>query len=792
MEAHALTTTAIGCLHCGSPLAVGEKTEFCCAGCSAVYALLQSRGLNSFYRLRERTQVSSAETPAPLPQSAESLGYLDDPDFLRDYAFADGKGMRFYLEGVHCAACVWLTEKLPEFALGVASLRLDLSTGVAVVNLKEGGTFLEAAREIIKLGYRPHPVKSDEASAFRRRENQTHLKRIGVAGMATGNIMLLAAALYAGADAGLAEAFRWSSLALMIPVITYCAFPFYQGAWHALLKKKISIDVPIVFGLVLGTAASIVNLCIGSEHIYFDSLAAIVFLLLSTRYLLRKVTQQAWSAAQLMHFLAPSRARRIRVGKIEEVSVQSLKEGDLIEVLPGELFAVDGIVEHGQSSVHRALLTGESSWVPIAPGARVEAGTCNQQAPVKVRVLASGTATRLGKILSAVEQGLTQKSAIESTLDRVGQYFIFSVLILTVVGFLLGLQISWHEAINRALAIAIVVCPCTFAFATPLAFSLAIRRSAKNGLLVKGADVIERLSRAKIVFFDKTGTLTVGNLRVVDWESQSPEALPVLLALETRSAHPIARAIQEFFGRDSIADLPEVEKFSETPGVGVSGLIKGRKFSVRAHGEDASSLTVVALMCEEKVIGKITLADQIRTDSRATLNRLRKMDLKAIMLSGDATGPVREVAAMLDFGDEEAHARMSPEEKSVKVSEEAYSIMVGDGANDAVALTRASVGIAVQGGMEVSMRAADVYSAVPGISTLSGLIVNSRETMRVIRRNLVLTVFYNLVGIGFALTGALNPLFAAILMPLSAATLLASTLIGTKALRSAFAERRVR
>lgn len=775
----------------------GIGSRFCCAGCETVYGLLRERDLLDYYRLRDGE--GKAPRAEPVVADTENYSFLDDPDFKNQYSDPrDGDRMQLYLEGAHCAACVWLTERLPEFVPGVSSVRLNLATSVATVQLGRGGSFAEAAREFARFGYRPHPVKQDEALAFRKKENRLHLIRLAVAAAASGNIMLLAIALYAGAGGQLAGIFRWVSFLLYLPVLFFSAVPFFQGAGAALRSRQISVDVPIAFGILMGTFVSIGNLLTGGEHLYFDSLASLVFLMLSTRYLLRKVNQRTFDAAHLMHFMAPSRSRR-RIGltgDYEEVRTDALKAGDRIRVLPGDCFPVDGVVIEGESSVSRALLTGEPEAIAVRQGSEVLAGTLNHQAPLEVKVMASGADTRLGSILREMEEGLSRKASIVTLLDRVGQAFLAAVLGLTVVGFFVGyLSEGMAEGIQRALAVSIIVCPCTFALATPLAFSLAIEKFARSGLLVKNAEVIERLSRIRSVFLDKTGTVTAGQLSVLSWESRLSESQAILLALESRSAHPIARAVvRHFASRVDGASLPEVRGLQEAPGKGISGRIMGSHFGSlfeirRAEGAAPTGpessgepvRTRVGLYRDGEQVGVLTLGDRIRPDAAEAVHEMEKLGLQVSLLSGDSEAAVAQAARELGLGADRAISRVTPEEKARVVGSGA-TLMVGDGANDAIALASASVGVAVQGGMEVSMRAAGVYSSRPGLKPVLQLLRVSRGTLTVIYFNLAIAILFNVIGISFAMAGLLDPLVAAILMPINAFSIFMATIFGMRRL----------
>lgn len=791
-------TAPESCLHCGSSLAFLPAQSFCCRGCETVYRLLEQRGLTRYYDLRSNQRRGALQGPSLFRNPDEKYDYLDDADFIANYTTPDGLEMRFYLEGVHCAACVWLTEKLPDFVSEVESLRLNLGDGVATVRLKKAGGFSGAAKELARLGYRPHPVRSDESDALRQRENRRHLVQLAIAAAATGNIMLLAIALYAGATARMAQMFSWVSFLLYLPVFFYSALPFYRSAWSALHHRQVSIDIPIVFGLWVGTAVSIYNLLVGSDQIYFDSLSALVFLLLSTRYLLRKVNERSLNARKWVYFLAPSKARREHSNGrvVEEIKTDLLKAGDVIQVFQGEAFPVDGEVISGESFVNRAVLSGESDPVAVAPGERVHAGTQNTQAPLRVRVVSSGAETRLGKLLTAMQDGLSRQAPIVAFVDRVGQVFVVAVLVFTALAFIAGLGVGVHEAFNRALAAAIVVCPCTFALATPLAMSLAISRAARSGILVKGADIIERLSQVNVVFFDKTGTLTHGDLEVLSWSPLEPEATKILIALEKRSAHPVAKAVQRHFIHSSgtqIEELPFVD-YVETSGQGVNATLDGHRYELRRFRNECAGsfggaiLSSIALYRDGVLVGRLDVGDRVRSDAKSSIRQLKTQGLQVALLSGDSEAPASAVGRALEISAENIFAERTPEEKADKIRATARSLMVGDGANDAVALASAHASIAVQGGMEMSMQAAGVYSSKPGVSVVPDLITLSRETMKVIRRNLVFAVIYNIVGIGAAVTGHLDPLFAAVLMPLSALTVFLSTIAGTSALRRVFTE----
>lgn len=786
------------CIHCSSPVSERRISSFCCSGCETVFALLQARGLGEYYRIRDRDR--GLRKVAPVELSPDSYTQLDDPKFVELYARRSGEllTLKLYLEGVHCAACVWLSEKIGDFVPSVQSARLNLGDSVVEVTIQPSGSFAAVAREYARLGYRPHPVRTEDLDALARRSDRMLLARTGVAGACAGNIMLLAVSLYAGADGPMAEVFRWVSFALSLPVLCFSATPFYRGAWIALRGRQISIDIPIALGIFLGALSSAYNLVAGSPYLYFDSLSSLVFLMLASRYLLRKTQQAATHASRLIHFLTPARVRVIdsQSGSFREIAVDEIHPGDEVEVRAGECIAVDGFVVSGRSSLDNALLTGESKPVTASEGMIVFAGTVNQMGPLRIRATAAGGATRLGRTLRAVQEDLSKKAPIVTFADRIARYFVAAVLVAVAIVFGVGLRSGLDHAVNLALALSIVTCPCAFALATPLALSISMGRCARQGVLIKGVDVIERLSQARSVLFDKTGTLTRGKYEVTGWDpalglDKDLKLASELAALESCSQHPVAKAIVQRFEPPASERLPTVQEFSEELGWGVLGQVQGHRYEISSRGAQGplhAASSAVAVWRDGVRLGRIYFGDCLREDSSDVMARLRDLGLSVGIISGDSADAVARVAANLGLSPQEWRAELSPEDKREEAARTPRTVMVGDGANDAGALAAAHVGIAVQGGMEVSLLSADIYVRSPGVGAVGPLVVIARETLKVIRRNFVFSLVYNALGIAGVVAGLVTPLFAAILMPISALTVFLSSLAGTARLRRALGE----
>lgn len=770
------------CVHCDEqalvpiflPQDCDRHLPFCCNGCLTVYEVLKEKGLSKYYDIKRASDAFKGR--APVESSRSSFLYLDDVTFQAEHSYRNPDGLRvidFYLEGIHCLACLWLIEKLPDFVEGIQGSKLDLEKSVVSVTISDSGKFSVAARELDRLGYRPHALsRNEDSKLLKAKEERSYLKRLGVAGAASGNIMIYSFSLYSGADESIGKIFNILTVLLALPVFTYSAFPFYQSAWTALKNKTISIDIPISLALIMGGVMGVWGLLHGYKENYFDSLTALVFLLLLSRYFLRKIQDKGLSATDLHYFYRTESVLKKTGDEFEEVHSDYVRVGDVLKVRCEEFIPADGTVLEGDSLINNSLLTGESLPDHVKAGHRVFSGTQNLGCDLLMVVEKTSKDTRLGGILRQVEQGWASKSRTIDLTSEIAKYFTFAVLLLSLFLFLFLLPEQGAAiALSRALTLLIVTCPCALAISVPLTFHRSLSLAAQNGVIVKSDEVFEKLAKTSRIYLDKTGTITLGQLQIEKF-SGDEFAIDVLYSLEKKSRHPVAKALVDFTRKKGAREL-EVFEFQETTGRGVEGRIDGRLYEI-TRGE---------LLCEDQVLATFEVRDGIRSDSRDIISRLKARGYGVSVLSGDKTEVVNLLAAQVGITHLNTHASMSPEDKVTKVKEP-HSMMVGDGANDAMALESADVGIAVSGAMDIALRASDVYLTTPGLSGVENLLILSKETMKVVKRNLALSLIYNSLSVIFVLTGIINPLVAAIVMPVSSLTVLFSTLIGTPKMRS--------
>ena len=798
---------ALACAHCGLPVPAGmidvnAAEQFCCKGCRVVRATIEACGLGQYYGMR------TDEAAAPAQPTGRAYLEFDDPGFLDQHAPLVAPIVRtieLVLEGVHCTACVWLLEKLPRVLPGVVEARLDLRRASLRVTWDAQALALsKIARTLDGFGYRPHAGRDPGARAARQREDRRLLAHIGVAGAGAGNVMLLAFALYGGhfhgIEAEYARLFRWTSLLISLVVLLWPGSMFLRGAWAALRTRSAHLDLPIAIGLVAGTIAGTVNTVLDRGDIFFDSLTGLVFLLLVGRFIQRRIERRAADSVELLFSLTPAFARLREGGVVHEVSVDALKPDHVVEVRPGESFPADGVVLDGQSSVNLALLTGEARPQPVREGSVIFAGSVNLGRVLGVRVTASGRATRVGKLLALVEECSRRRAPIVRLADRLAGWFTVVAMGLFVATLVLWLFLDPGRAVERAVSLLIVSCPCGLGLATPFAVSVALGRAARRKILVKGGEVLEKLARqsktSSVLFLDKTGTLTEDRLGVVDWR-ESPAGAPVHLrawvaAVEKQSAHPVAQAFADADGGDAqvkmlAAHANGVEGQAEGRSllVGSESFVRARIADVPAWAEDArreltaQALTPVWIALDQAVVALAGVGGRIRDDAAATIATLKCRGLRIEILSGDHPDTVKSVGAALGLPPHRCHGDLSPEDKVKAVESAAASgpvFMVGDGVNDAAALSAATVGIAVHGGAEASLAAADVYLGRPGISPIVDVFASAERTLLVIRRCLAVSLGYNLVAATLAITGVVNALQAAVLMPAASFTVLGMAL----------------
>ncbi len=794
MRDESTTNTECMCAHCSLTvppglIEEGEEHQFCCQGCKTVYRVLHGEGLDGFYSVRDAVDAK------PTRSASTGAGYeeLDDPAFLNTLVRPVPGGeveVELLLEGMHCAACVWLIERLPRVADGVVESRANIRRRTVCVRYKPEQIKLSLiAQRLDRLGYAAHPARGGEAREIRLREDRKFLIRVAVAGALAGNVMLLAIALYEGAHSGMSpfwqSTLRWYSMILGIAVLYWPGRLFFRGALSAIRTRTAHLDLPIALALSVGGVWGAANTIRGTGEIYFDSLAVLVFLLLVGRWVQHRQQRSASDSVELMLTLTPTNATVLDdQEQPKRVPIESVEIGMTVLVDAGESIPADGVVIEGETQLNMALLTGESRPVTAAIGERVAAGATNLRSPILVRVESVGESTRVGKLMDLIARATAERPPIVRFADRVAGWFVIVVVVLAI-----GTFVYWKLAsgvgvgIEHATALLIVTCPCALGLATPMAMSVAMGRAARAGMLIKTSAAIEQLAKPGTIILDKTGTITEGRARVVAVHGDK-RAGKMAAAIERHCTHPIADAIVDSFDDEAVL----ATQIEQSIGLGVSGKIDGVEVRIGSpafvFADDtpvdasvwiaevlADGLTPVVVVADGLGVCVLGIGDQIRNGVGEAISELTARGWTVRICSGDHPEIVGKIAGSV--GVEQAEGGVSPEAKaelvtSLKQADHVGAIvMVGDGVNDAAALASADVGIAVHGGAEASLEAADVYLSDMGVFPLVRLVGLSRDTMRTIYTALAISLSYNTIAAALAMTGVVNALIAAVLMPIS-------------------------
>jgi Cu2+-exporting ATPase len=819
---------ATRCFHCALPLPSKARVEgriegrdraFCCTGCKSVCEAIYVAGLEGFYR---RTPAGEVLGPPPAPPKELTLYDIDEVQEEFVDSLGEIREINLLVEGIHCAACVWLIEKSLQAMPGVEDARVNL-TGRRL-KLKWDNQRLKLSRalgRLADLGYAAIPFDPEAAEGSLKRANRALLYRMAFAGFAMMNLLWISIALYSGADEGeFRGLFQWIGLAIATPTLLYSGYPFYKGAWSGLRSLNLTMDLPIAIGASITYLYSLYATVTGSGEVYWDTVVNFLFVILVGRFLEAVSKRQAVASTQRLLDLQPKVATVLRDGDESVVPMRAVAQGETVLVRPGEKIPVDGAVLSGESSVDESMLTGESDPVVKTKGGKVSAGTLNGAGVLQVRVEGLLGNTALGRIIELVEEAQASKAPIQCVADRVVPWFVAATLALGTLTFLWWVRSDFETALTAATAVLIITCPCAFGLATPMAIAVASGLGARRGILVKNGSVLERLSSIDHFVFDKTGTLTdgrpvvtsvrggarswnAGDLDRYSQQEMEPSAtelvgrLADLAALERFSEHPVASAILNLCGTAEIDFRAQnVEEVRVRPGFGISGRVEGRRVIagtrgwMRENGIEADRVLGVAAQAVEADGGSalhlavngrevlvLGIEDRLRDGAVSVVAGLKDEGIRVTLLTGDRRATAERIARQL--GGMEAIAEVLPEDKDRVIANlqrhGGRVAMVGDGVNDAPALVRADVGIAMGSGTDVSIASADIVLMSAELAKVRQAALLSRRTLRTIRQNIGISITYNIVMVPLAMAAFVTPLVAAVSMPLSSLAVIANS-----------------
>lgn len=801
-------TSTIACYHCQLPagtddfsaIVAGEMRAFCCPACQSVCETIHAAGLEGFYQ--KAADISSLVPPVPSTNITTETGQFDayDSDVVQaEYLdiVSQNRTIVLLLEGIHCAACVWLIERAIGKLTGINKAQVNLTTKQLVVAWDNRQIALSRIMQtLLNIGYAAVPYDPDMAERLALNSNRRLLYRMAFAGFAAMNLMWVAIALYTGADNGeFGSWFQWISFAIATPTLFYAGFPFLKSAVLGVRQRHLTMDLPIAIGASVTYAYSTYILLLDNAQtaVYFDTVVNFLFVILVGRYLEAMSKREALSATRRLLALQPTFTTVVVQGEFVVKSIQEVEIGDTVLIRPGERVPVDGIVIEGKSAVNEAMLSGESLPLFKQIGDKVVAGSVNIEGALQVRTVQVLRNTALSKIVGLIETAQASKAPIQCTADRIVPWFVLTTLTLASLTFFLWLRTDMDTALLAAVSVLIITCPCALGLATPMAVAVATGVAAQRGILIRQGAALESLSEISHVVFDKTGTLTTGQLTVVavhPLTDSEEDLLMLAAAVEQSSEHSIAAAIVSAAKARGIQTLPKIKNFKAFAGQGVQVEIAGAlvqlgtqawfatqdislpaNLAKQCRALEMKGISCVLVVNASQVVGAIGLADTVRPEAAATLAVLRSANISIHIISGDKLTVVRTLAHTADLGDVTIQAEVLPQDKVAAVkalqAQGARVMMVGDGVNDAPALVQADVGVALGSGTDVSIESADIVLNQSDLSKVVEAQALAHRTLQIIKQNIGLSITYNIIMVPLAMMALVSPLVAAITMPIS-------------------------
>lgn len=782
------------CFHCGlknpnQPLQLdvsGETKYFCCAGCHAAAQTILQSGLGEYYRFHQPDQ-QPADTDLT-PKQQQALLIYDRHDVQSEFVSSESNGTLtavLLIDGISCSACTWLIEKRLLQLEGVISAHVNSGTHRLTVQWNSEHIKLsEVFKSLFLIGYRATPYVADEEEKLRLKTERQFILRLGVAGIGMMQAMMNAVALYSGDITSTHELWLWwTSLFLTLPVIFISAWPFFVAAWRTIKTKNLSMDVSVSLAILSAFFASLFATLTGHGEVYYESVNMFTFFLVLSRFLEFRARTHSISQGNSLAGRLPDTCTVIQDNTSSQVSVRELKNGHIIELLPGEVCPIDGIVEHGETAFDESTLTGEFKGIQKRAGDTVLAGTTNQLQAVKIRVSNQGTNNSFNFLQQMVERASREKSKIALLADMGSRQFIWTTLVISLLIGLVWLWIDASKAFWIVISVLVVTCPCALSLATPTALAQATSKLKKEGFVITRGYVLERLQALEEIAFDKTGTLTEGRFVLTDLaRSQYANSLhltdekimSICAILEHKSEHAISVAFEPFFNPQLVNTFP-ISSITNNAGQGISGscsmgLLKlgSNRFTNMTPTLNDDQGTRVFLTLNDQLIAEMNLSDRIRSTVGPLFSSLSTLNIKTNVLTGDsnvlAEQSLRQEGLSGDY-----KAGCSPDEKLTWVkNHEADTIaVVGDGINDAPLLAGASVSIAMLDATDLTKTQADVLLLTNNLTVIASAIRTAKRTHMIIRQNLLWALIYNAVALPIAAMGWVSPWQAAIGMSVS-------------------------
>ncbi len=761
----------------------GDIKYFCCKGCQGIYHLLKDEGLDNFY---EKVGNNKLKPPKEL---SDDLYKFDLEGFKKKYIIQK-EGLceiNLIIEGIHCSACVWLNEKVLHQTEGIVEASINYTNNKAKIVWDVDTIKLsQIIQKIRSIGYNAYPYdpKLQEEKANQARRD--YYSRLLVAIFATMNIMWIAIAEYTGYFTGMRSDIKnvlnIAEFILATPTLFYTGWVYFKGAYFGLKNRFVNMDLLVATGATLAYIYSLYAMISGNGEVYFDSVTMIITFVFIGKYL--EVLSKKSAVDSIDSILSSTPTEVLVVDKDEKtlVPVEEIKEGDIIEIKPGDKIVIDGIIIMGEGSFDLSSLTGESEPIYKKQGDEIISGSIGLDAVIRYKATKDYSNSMLCTIATLLDESITKKPHIEKLADKISGYFSFAILFLSLMTLLFWyfyLDSGFERALIVAISVIVIACPCALGLATPMATLIGIGVASKKGILFKEATFLESMAKSDTLVLDKTGTITEGKPKVIKFDSLKEFDIDILYSLVKSSKHPISKAIAKYL-EQNYKGIKEIE-LKEIKNIEARG-IKAKFDEKRVFGGNVRLIqemginfstkkenSIFIFAIEDSIKAVIELKDTPKEGAKEAIKEIKKMGLKSIMLTGDNEKVAKKIAK--EVGIDEVYHSLFPKDKADIVEKLQKKgkivIMAGDGINDVLALSLSDIAVSLGSAAEVSVEVSDVVLLNDDMISLKDAIKLSKVVFLSIKENLVLSTIYNTIMIPLAMMGYVIPLVAALSMSLS-------------------------
>jgi Cu+-exporting ATPase len=777
------------CVHCGAdcgsePVIIDEKT-FCCHGCKTVYQILNENKLDQYYEIQPMAGIRIEKG-----KELKEFAFLDNEE-IRDklLTFSDGNtsGVRLFIPGIHCASCIWLLEHLSTLNPAIIHSAVNFPKKEVYISFKNDQITLRQLAELLaSVHYVPEITLEHLEGKKAQKSNKNLLIKIGVAAFCFLNIMMYSFPEYLPGGDLLEQEFKhvfgWLSFVLVLPIVFYSATDYYVSAWKGLKYGVISIDLPITLGIIALFLQSSWEVFNGNGIGYNDSLAGLLFFLLIGKWYQGK-TYQALSFERDYKSYFPVAVTRLNGGSEEITPIKNLQTGDRILVRNQELIPADARLVKGKGNIDYSFVTGEAMPVPKQPGEFIFAGGRQVGSSIELVVEKAVEQSYLTQLWNQKSEK-DEASSLRNNINNVSRYFTIVVLIIAFTAFFYWFRTdSLSRAVYVFASVLIIACPCALALTTPFTFGSTMRVFGRKGFYIKDTDVVEKIYRTNTVVFDKTGTITLNREVQIAFSGTEPseEEMGLIRSVVRHSSHPLSSTLNDYLNRHAVT---EPDKYDEVAGMGITALINGRRVNIgskmfvcgEAENESATESRVY-IGLDGKTLGYFSIGNRYRDGLQEVISDLSKK-YELHLISGDNEAERNNLRQVFEKN-AQLHFNQTPTDKKSYIEDLKAKgkkvLMIGDGLNDAGALAQSHAGISIADDVFSFSPASDAILESSEFRQLGRFLAFTKTSMRVIRSSFVISFFYNVIGLSFAVSAMLSPLIAAILMPLSSVSIVAFT-----------------